>query len=59
MKDKERIIYYEVIRELPFAKIGDQGTILTDDEIGVNGIRIPIKYVADSEFFKPITLSEH
>ena len=51
--------YYEVIRELPFAKIGDQGTILTNDEVGVNGVRIPIKYVANSDFFKPITLLEH
>ena len=59
MKDEERIIYYDVIRELPFAKIGDQGTILADDEVGVNGVRIPIKYVVDSDFFKPITLLEH
>jgi len=59
MEDKERVIYYEVIKELPFAKIGDQGNILTDDEIGVNGIRIPIKYVVDCDFFNPITLKEH
>ena len=29
------IIYYEVVRELPFAKIGDQCNVLTDDEVGV------------------------
>ena len=52
------IIYYEVVRELPFAKIGDQCNVLTDDEVGVNGVRFPIKYT-NSDFFRPITLEEH
>jgi hypothetical protein len=58
MEDQERIIYYELIKELPFCKIGDQANIIGEDELRINGIIMPIRY-ADSDFFKPITLSEH
>ena len=58
MEDNERVIYYEVVRELPFAKIGDQCVFLTDGDVGINGIIMPIKYV-NCDFFKPVTLVEH
>lgn len=54
---EERIIYYKLIKELPFCKIGDQ-TIIVNDELIINEIHMPIKY-ANSDFFKPITLAEH
>jgi hypothetical protein len=59
MKDQERIIYYELIKELPFCKIGDQAVILgNNEELSINKIKMPIEY-ANSNFFRPITLSEH
>lgn len=57
MKEQERIIYYELIKELPFCKIGDQ-SIIVGDELIINKIHMPIEY-ATSDFFKPVTLSEH